>query len=247
MSLLELAGVSAGYDGSLALRSLSLRIEPGEVVALLGPNGAGKTTTLLAVSGLVAVTEGTIAFDGRPLAGRRASEIARAGVAHVTEDRALFSALTVRQNLQLAARSRRASRIEGALIHFPALEALLERKAGLLSGGEQQMLAIGRALLTKPTLLMIDEMSLGLAPIIVARLLPIVKRIAESDGCGVLLVEQHVSSALAVADRAYLLAHGDLVMEGPAAEFLDNRSLVEAGYLGSDGLPPPVRKDTQCS
>jgi branched-chain amino acid transport system ATP-binding protein len=157
--------------------------------------------------------------------------IARDGLAHVPEGRALFYQLTVAENLKLGA-AKGASDIQKALGYFPALEAILDRRAGLLSGGEQQMLAMARALTVNPKLLMVDEMSLGLAPIIVERLLPILRQIADETGAGVLLVEQHVHMALQVADRAYVLSHGQLAMEGNAAEMAKDRSLIQASYLG---------------
>jgi branched-chain amino acid transport system ATP-binding protein len=238
--LLAVSDLHAGYFGIPAVRGLNLTVGAGEVVALLGPNGAGKTTTLSTIAGLLEPISGTVSLDGEEIAGRAAYRIARLGLSLVPEDRALFYGLTVRENLRMARNDRSLSQDE-LLAMLPELEKCLGRKAGVLSGGEQQMLAVGRALVSRPRLLLVDEMSLGLAPVIVERLLPILRRVASELGTGILFVEQHISMALEIADRAYVLNHGDLVLDGAASELRGRRDLVEASYLGEatiDNLAP---------
>ncbi len=231
---LVLKELSAGYRGVPVVRELNLEVRPGEVVALLGPNGAGKTTTLETIAGLNRPISGTVDLSGQTISGVPAHLLARRGLALVPEGRALFPGLTVREHLRLAAgRGRRAGSHEDELLEMlPELRKCLGRKAGLLSGGEQQMLAIGRALVTRPRLLLVDEMSLGLAPVIVERLIPILRRAADELGASVLFVEQHVALALEISDRAYVLAHGRIRIEGPAAELRERRELLAASYLG---------------
>lgn len=237
--LVDVQNLTTGYAGVPVVWDLSMRVDPGEVVALLGPNGAGKTTTLLTISGLVQPLKGSISVLGQQVAGKRPHQISRLGVAHVAEDRSLFFSLTVAENLRMGrvqGRAKRAAALQRALDLFPALRPLLDRRAGLLSGGEQQMLAMARALVCEPRLLMVDEMSLGLAPVIVERMLPVVRRIASETGAGVIVVEQHVHLALEIADRAYVLNHGRLALSGDAADLSRNRELLEVSYLGEAAL-----------
>jgi branched-chain amino acid transport system ATP-binding protein len=228
---LAVRGLVAGYRGVPVVRELSLEVGLGEVVALLGPNGAGKTTTLETIAGLQRPISGVVELSGRNVAGTAAHVLARKGVALVPEGRALFPGLTVREHLRLAG-GRGGAPEEELLAMLPELAKCLGRKAGLLSGGEQQMLAVGRALVTRPRLLLVDEMSLGLAPVIVERLLPILRRVADEQGTSVLFVEQHVALALDIADRAYILTHGRISLEGAAAELRKRRELLAASYLG---------------
>jgi len=233
--LLALDGVTAGYGRLAVVRDLDLHVDEGEVVTLLGPNGAGKTTTLLTACGLLPALEGTVRVGGELLPGRHPSEAARRGVSLVPEDRALFFDLTVSENLRVGSRGRRGP-VQQVLDLFPELADLSTRKAGLLSGGQQQMLAVARGLAAQPRLLVVDEMSLGLAPLIVQRLLALLRDVVERTGAAVLLVEQHVHLALTIADRAYVLSHGELVLEGSAAELRTRRDLIEVSYMGEAAL-----------
>jgi branched-chain amino acid transport system ATP-binding protein len=233
---LSVEKLSAGYFGSPVIRDVSLHVEPGEVVALLGPNGAGKTTTLETIAGFHKPMAGEIMIGGEPVAGRPTHVLAREGLALVPEGRALFFGLTVREHLRLA-RSKDGVAQDELMEMLPELQKCLDRKAGLLSGGEQQMLAVGRALVSRPKILLVDEMSLGLAPVIVERLMPILRRVATELGAAVLFVEQHVAAALEVADRAYVLTHGRIALEGPAEQLRADRRLITASYLGETNQP----------
>jgi branched-chain amino acid transport system ATP-binding protein len=233
--IVEVEKLWSGYNGVPVLRDVSLSVEEGEIVGLLGPNGAGKSTTLRTLSGFIKPLRGTVKVLGGEPPVRAPHRLARNGVAHVTESRNLSYELTVSENIRLGLRGGRASRravTREALEMFPAIEPLMNRKASLLSGGEQQMLALARALTSRPRLLILDEMSLGLAPIIVERLLENVREISERTNCAVLLVEQHVPLALKLANRVYVLARGRIVSEGSARELQQNPEILESSYMG---------------
>jgi branched-chain amino acid transport system ATP-binding protein len=232
-ALLQLDGVQAHYGPVQALRDVSLTVEEGEIVAVLGANGAGKTTTLRAVSGTVK-SSGEIRFGGERLSGGPET-VARAGIAHVPEGRGTFTELTVLENLRLGAYTRRdrnvsedVKRVSG---YFPWLERRAGQSAGTLSGGEQQMLALARALMSRPKLLLLDEPSLGLAPIVVREIFRIVRELNEHEGLAVLVVEQDARLALAAAARAYVLEVGNVAVSGTSAALRDNES-VRRSYLG---------------
>ena len=230
-AVLALEGLTAGYDAAAVIRDLDVTVGPGEVVALLGANGAGKTTTLRAVSGLVKPMDGRVLFGGDDLVRTSPSARARAGIAHVPEGRGLFYGLTVAEHFRLAPRNEQLDE-KLAYEYFPKLAELQKRRVGLLSGGEQQMLAVARALARKPKLLLLDELSLGLAPVIVEWLLPVVRQFAQEQKSAVLLVEQHVHLALEVADRGYVLSHGRIVLENDAKHLRADKHLLIASYLG---------------
>jgi branched-chain amino acid transport system ATP-binding protein len=233
--MLSLKGVSAGYGSFQALFDVSLEVNAGEAIGVIGSNGAGKTTLMRVISGLLPARSGEIAFEDRALTHLPAHRILEAGIAQVPENRRLFPKLTVEENLRIgafipAARAHYAERREWVFSLFPRLEARQRQIAGTLSGGEQQMLAIGRALMSKPRLLLMDEPSAGLAPLVVEQVFDLVRRIRQ-DGFTVLIVEQNVHQVLGLVDRAYLLEVGRIRLSGRAAELLDN-ALIRQAYMG---------------
>jgi branched-chain amino acid transport system ATP-binding protein len=235
MALLELQGVQASYGPIKALHGVDIEVQQGSMVALLGANGAGKTTTLRSISGMVR-TAGRVRFDGRDIVNRSPEEVARLGVAHVPEGRGTLSQLTVWENLQMGAylrrdRGRIKQDLERVCGYFPWIRERQRQVAALLSGGEQQMLAIARALMLRPRLLLLDEPSLGLSPIVVREIFGIVEAINREQGLAVLIVEQNANLALQVASRAYLLEVGRVVLEGGSDELARNDS-VRRSYLG---------------
>ena len=236
MSLLEVDNLSVNYGAIEAIRGCSLRVEQGEIVTLIGGNGAGKSTTLRTISGLLTPKNGTIRFDGQTIHGRPPHAITQSGLIHVPEGRGIFANLTVEENLMLGAYSRNNLRDiledrEMALNLFPRVRERLKQAAGTLSGGEQQMLAIARALLARPKLLMLDEPSLGLAPQIVQTIFQVIRQINRT-GATILLVEQNAAMALQVAHRAYVIEVGSIEMEGPAADLAASDEVRKA-YLGA--------------
>jgi branched-chain amino acid transport system ATP-binding protein len=235
MALLEIDNLHVHYGAIHALHGITLRVEPGQIVTLLGANGAGKSTTLRAVSGLLRPTSGTILFDGKPIAGRPPHDITRMGLVQAPEGRGIFPGFTVEENLRLGAFTRRDTAniqrdYDRALSLFPRLKERLKQSAGTLSGGEQQMLAIGRALLASPRLLLLDEPSLGLAPQLVATIFEIIRAINQ-QGTTVLLVEQNAATALSISHYAYVLEVGEITTHGPAKELAATDEIRKA-YLG---------------
>lgn len=232
--LLAVENLTAGYGNTPVLFEVAMAVRPGELVALIGANGAGKSSLLGAMTGLVRISSGSVRFDGKPITGRRPESIVGVGLAHVPQGRRLFGTMTVERNLQLGAYRRRDGGVKEdlkrVLDYFPALSDKLQREADTLSGGEQQMVAIGRGLMARPKLLMIDEPSLGLAPKVVERVMEVVK-IINRDGTAVLLVEQDVVLALEIADRGYVLENGHMVMEGSAGSLRQDPAIRKA-YLG---------------
>jgi branched-chain amino acid transport system ATP-binding protein len=233
--MLELRSVTAGYGAFTALWDVSLRVNTGEAVAVVGPNGAGKTTLMRVISGLIAPRAGELTFEGAPIGGRPAHEIVGHGIAHVPEGRRIFPALTVADNLKMgaflpAARKRFAQSLARVYALFPVLAERQKQRAGSLSGGEQQMLAVGRALMSGPKLILLDEPSMGLAPVMVLRLFDLIRQVRQ-EGYTILVVEQNVRQVLKLVDRAYLLEVGRIKMEGRADE-LSEQDFVRKAYVG---------------
>lgn len=228
VAALEVRRLNSGYLGAPVVWDVDFEVAPGEVVAILGPNGAGKTTTLLTVGGVLRALGGQVRVCGEDVTGLAAHRIARLGVALVPDDRALLPSLSVAETFRLV----RDPRLDPLTV-FAELVPLMRRRCGLLSGGEQQMVALARAIMTQPKLLLIDELSLGLGPLVVQRLFRVIKETALNEGTAVVLVEQHVQQALANADRAYVMVHGRVVLKGRAEELRTQRELLASTYLAS--------------
>ena len=233
MTLLQVNSLTTGHNGVAVVHDVNLMVERGEFVALLGPNGAGKTTLLHTIAGLLPAINGAVFFNDRPVTGLSTHQIVRQGLSLLPENRGIFYQLTVAENLRLYKRQGGAVKVEEVFEYFPALKPLVERKAGLLSGGEQQMLSLGCRFIADPKLMLIDEMSLGLAPIIFQRMLPVLTQFAADRGVGVLLVEQHVHLALKSSSRAYVLNRGELTFSGTANALQNQRQFLESNYMGS--------------
>lgn len=235
--LLEAKGLSCGYGRMSVVRDLDLTVVAGEVAALIGPNGAGKTTTLLTLAGELAPISGEVRWKGQATTSAM-HQRCREGLSYVTEERSVIMKLTAAENLRLADVT-----VESAITLFPELEPLLKRPAGLLSGGEQQMLTVARALGREPTAMLLDELSLGLAPIIVERLLQAVRTASRERNVGVLLVEQHVRQALEVADRVHVMQRGRIVLSGSAQDIGGQLAEIEAAYLTAAPDSEPQAQD----
>jgi branched-chain amino acid transport system ATP-binding protein len=232
--MLQLKNVESFYGGIQALKSIDVAVEKGEIVTLIGSNGAGKSTTLKSISGLVKVKTGNIVYNGREISNKPSHEVTLLGIAHVPEGRRIFPKLTVKENLLIGAFSVKSKqvvqdRMEKVFHYFPKLKSRLDQKGGTMSGGEQQMLAIGRALMMKPDLLMLDEPSMGLAPIIVEQIFEIIKELNQ-EGITILLVEQNAYQALQIADRGYVIQTGEIRLHGNGHDLIKNEEVREA-YL----------------
>jgi branched-chain amino acid transport system ATP-binding protein len=236
MSVLKVRGLTLGYNRTDAVKDIDLDVAEGTVVSLIGANGAGKTTTLRGLSGLLKARAGSVLFDGVEMVGKPAYKITRAGIIQVPEGRQVFANMTIAENLRMGAylvhsEAEIARRWAGVLDRFPRLRERLQQLAGLLSGGEQQMLAIGRALMADPKVLLLDEPSMGLAPLFVEEIFAIIRAL-KAEGRTILLVEQNAQAALEVADHAYVLESGRVKLQGPAAEIANNPEVI-AAYLGA--------------
>lgn len=228
---LQCVALSGGHGTTVAFRAVDLEVESGEILALLGPNGAGKTSLLLTLAGLLPSTVGEVTVNGQAIRSGRARLANRAGVVLVPDNRCLFPSLTVEENLKVGAR--RGLQPRDMLEVFPALERRWTVKAGAVSGGEQQMLAMARALIQRPQVLLADELSMGLAPLMVKEMFAAIRRIADEHGCAVVLVEQHIHLALEIADLAVVLNHGQIVLRDRAASLRHTPEMLEAAYLGA--------------
>ena len=233
--MLKVSDIDVFYGDMQALRNVSIEVNPGEVVSVIGSNGAGKSTLLKTVSGILRPRTGTISLDGREISQAPPSTIVENGISHVPEGRQIFPTMTVLENLEMGAQFPRTKKVQHATLeqvftYFPRLKERLEQKAGTLSGGEQQMLAMGRGLMSLPTLMMLDEPSLGLAPVLVSTIFEIIEKI-NRQGTSILLIEQNVFHSLKISDRGYALENGEIALSGPGKELLEN-SHIRKTYLG---------------
>lgn len=234
MAMLEVNNINVYYGSIHAIKDISFEVNAGEIVTLIGANGAGKSTTLQTISGLLRSKTGSIVFNGKPLGNIPAHKVVSMGIAHVPEGRRIFQQMTVEENIEMGAYTRPAGeyaeRAENVFLHFPRLKERKKQIAGTLSGGEQQMLAMGRAMMSKPELLMLDEPSMGLSPILVDEIFEIIKSFHES-GTTILLVEQNANKSLAISDRAYVLENGKITLTGTGKELMQSEEIKKA-YLG---------------
>ncbi len=233
--MLKVSGIDVYYGDMQALRNVSIDVHPGEIVSVIGSNGAGKSTLLKTISGMLRPRRGTIALDGNQISLAPTSKIVEKGISHVPEGRQIFPTMTVLENLEMGAQFSRTRKLlketmEQVVTYFPRLKERLEQKAGTLSGGEQQMLAMGRGLMSLPTLMMLDEPSLGLAPVLVSTIFEIIEKI-NKQGTSILLIEQNVFHSLKIADRGYVLENGEIALSGSGQELLENPHIRKT-YLG---------------
>ena len=233
--MLKVSGIDVYYGDMQALRNVSIDVHPGEVVSVIGSNGAGKSTLLKTISGMLRPRRGTIALDGNQISQTPTSKIVEKGISHVPEGRQIFPTMTVLENLEMGAQFSRTRKLlkgtmEQVVTYFPSLKERLEQKAGTLSGGEQQMLAMGRGLMSLPTLMMLDEPSLGLAPVLVSTIFEIIEKINKQE-TSILLIEQNVFHSLKIADRGYVLENGEIALSGSGQELLENPHIRKT-YLG---------------